>query len=613
MKLSKRVFICLLASVLLFTCFTGCALLPWNLFRKQTPTASPALETPKPTPVSTPVATEPTTPSPDPLSEEDQRFLALDNEMFIDRATSEITALDQFCGNPENFGIDESTVPVTLGEFTEEANDEWIEQCRVWREKLSEIDRDDLCEQYQFAYDTYLRYFDMEIESADYFFNYEPLDKYVGIHLNLPLFFGLYTFKDETDISNYLTLLADTPRYYGQILAFEEERAERGLFMTEKMLDVILADLLKVAESGETSFLHETFREAMEKQDYLSDAQREAYIAKNDALVKTDWVNAYRLLYDGLSALRPKCRARVGAYEQGGNAYAYFCWKMKAEAANNRTVQDELLFLEDCAGSIFYIFYDAARKSYNDLVSGKRITTGSLAGDEAYLRKLLPQIVPTMPDVEVTYTEVPKELQDSFSPAAYLTPPFDDYRHNIILTNPKNQNQYSMSTLAHEGFPGHMYQFTYQYSLGTIPKFQMMIESNGYAESWSTNAEYNIAQINETYGTDLAVATFLNGYYTDIIVTICSLLVNGYGVSYEEIESYLSQQGLGDYTQDFYDYAIDMPIYFFKYTGGFCELYDLTNRYCKDDKVAFFREYLKWGPSYFDLLDARMKAWSDAQ
>ena len=73
-----------------------------------------------------------------------------------------------------------------------------------------------------------------------------------------------------------------------------------------------------------------------------------------------------------------------------------------------------------------------------------------------------------------------------------------------------------MSTLAHEGFPGHMYQFTYQFNLGTIPKFQRMIESNGYAESWSTNAEWNVAQINEKYGTDLCIATFLNEYFTNI-------------------------------------------------------------------------------------------------
>ena len=195
-----------------------------------------------------------------------------------------------------------------------------------------------------------------------------------------------------------------------------------------------------------------------------------------------------------------------------------------------------------------------------------------------------------------------------------MTPALDGYRDNIILTNPKDQKNYSMSTLAHEGFPGHMYQFVYQYDLGTIPKFQLMIETNGYAESWSTNAEWNIAQINDQYGKDLSIANFAGEYYSNVVVTIVSLMVNGQGASFEDVSKYLKKKGISEeYFEDIYDYAIDMPIYFFKYTGGFCELFDLTNRCCKDDKIAFFKEYLHWGPSYFDLLNERMEAWAKAQ
>lgn len=564
------------------------------------------------------------TPVPEPTDKPDERteeqkaaeaaFWALDEELFLDQATTDITSLDQFCENPANFGIDESTVPVTLGEFTEAANDEWIEKCIAWREKLNAIDRNQLSDELQFSYDTYCRYFDMEIESKDLFYNYEPLDEGVGLHANMPLFFGMYTIRDEKDVENYLTLMADMPRYFGQVLAFEEERAERGFFMTEKQLDTILDDLQTIADSGKTSFLHDTFREAIEDKGFLTQEQKKTYIAKSDTLVNTSWVEAYQLLHDGLEKLRPKCRARTGAYEQGGAAYDYYCWKMKSEASNNRTVEEEMRFLESCFSSIYTIFLTSAMNCYNDLMSGERITTGSLSGDEAYLKTLMPKIVPPMPNAEVTYVEIAKELQEVFfSPAAYFTPALDGFYHNIILTNPLYQDRYDMFTLAHEGFPGHMYQFTYQYNLGTIPKYQLMIESNGYAESWSTNAEWNVAKINEKYGTDLSIATFLNGYLANILCTIVSLKVNGQGASLDEVKTYLNKWNLGLYAQDFYDYAIDQPIYFFKYTGGFCELFDLTNRCSNGDLVAFFTEYLHWGPGYFDLLDERMEAWANAQ
>lgn len=620
MNKTKRIIAMLLAGIMLLGLFgcvklnrlIGCINKPGE--EKPQTTEAPAVtaeaqatEKPAEAPTEEPV-------DPEKVKAAEAAFWALDEELFLYNATTDITALDQYCVNPANFGIDESTVPVTLGNFTEEANNEWVAKCKEWREKLDAIDRRLLSDQLQFAYDTYCRYFDMEIESADWFYCYEPLDEYVGLHMNMPLFFGLYSFKDETDVENYMTLLADMPRYFGQVLAFEQERANRGLFMTEKMLNVILDDLQKVANSADTSYLHDTFREAMEKQDFLSDEQREAYIAKNDELVRTVWVEAYRLLHDGLEELRPKCRARVGAYEQGGAAYDYYRWKMKAEAANNRTVDEELQFLEDCNVILYRSLFSAAMNCYDDYVAEKKVTAGSLEKDEAYLKTLMPQIVPPMPEVEVTYTEVPKELQDSFSPAAYMTPALDGYRDNIILTNPKDQKNYSMSTLAHEGFPGHMYQFVYQYDLGTIPKFQLMIETNGYAESWSTNAEWNIAQINDQYGKDLSIANFAGEYYSNVVVTIVSLMVNGQGASFEDVSKYLKKKGISEeYYEEIYDYAIDMPIYFFKYTGGFCELFDLTNRCCRDDKIAFFKEYLHWGPSYFDLLNERMEAWAKAQ
>ena len=51
-----------------------------------------------------------------------ESFLALDRELFISYITSDSITLDQFCKEPASYGIDESTVPVTLGDFSEQAN-----------------------------------------------------------------------------------------------------------------------------------------------------------------------------------------------------------------------------------------------------------------------------------------------------------------------------------------------------------------------------------------------------------------------------------------------------------------------------------------------------------
>lgn len=630
----------LCAVMLALLMLTGCIFTPARCVTSliQDSLATPTAGTQPTEPTEVPVVTEPPVveateaPTTEPTSEPEPtvapiyatpeeaeaRFKELDDEMFVWYVTSDITTLDQFCAYPENFGINEADVPVTLGDFSEEANNEWVADCAEWRAKLAEIDREALSDHSALAYDTICRFFDGEIESKDWFYNYEPLDEYVGLQSNLPLVFGLYMFKDEKDVQNYLELLADVPRYMGQVLAFEQERANRGYFMTEDMLDEILPGIKAIAESGETSYLHGTFKEAMDDADYLTAAQKKEYIAKNDELVKTVWVEGYQLLYDGLEALREKCREPIGAYEQGGDAYDYFCWKLRMEGAGNRSVKSEIRLVEDCISEMYSELMERYPKCYDEFMEGKALTLGSLAEDEKYLKSIIDQIVPPMPEVEVKYLEIPKELQDDFSPAAYLTPALDDYYHNIILTNPKDQEHYDMSTLAHEGFPGHMYQFTYQYNLGTIPKFQLIIETNGYAESWSTNSELNVARINDKFGADLATSTFLNDYLTNLIIMVCTLKVNGMGTSKQGLRDYLSTWGMDQYTDEILDICINMPIYYFKYSGGFCELYNLTNRIKKTlkdnfDSVKFYEEYLSWGPSYFDLLNARMSDWAKAQ
>lgn len=625
MKSIKRLLVVFLIAAMLFS---GCVMRRIGncvinmLPEQETPvpvsdaTEPPATEKPQPTvapdPTSAPVYTTP--------EEAEQAFWTLDDELFRWYVTQDITSLDQYCAHPEDFGIDESTVPVTLGELSKEENDRWIEDCRRWKERLGEIDRNALSEHLAFSYDTYERFFDLEIESADWFYCTELLDLYVGAHMNLPLVFGLYQFKDKTDVENYMTLLADVPRFMGELLAFEEERANRGLFMTENALDQILNDVKSIADSAETSYLHDTFREAMEKVDFLSDDEKNAFIEQNDELVRTSWVDGYRLLYDGLTKLRPKCRAAVGAYEQGGDAYDYFCWMVKSETAGNRTVSEQIALSERCVQSLFATFLAAAANCGDELYEPHSITTGTLAGDEAYLKTLMPKIVPAMPEVEVEYREIPEELQEGFSPAAYLTPSVDDYVHNIILTNPASGTD--LSTLAHEGFPGHMFQFTYQYALGTIPKFQMAIETNGYAEAWSTNSELNVAYRNDRFDSDLATALLLggddtsDGFIMQQLVMICSLKVNGQGASQEDIRKYLDGWNMGSAAAGIYNVCIDMPIYYFKYAGGFAEQYDLTQRCMKTakcDSVTFYTEYLSWGPGYFDLLNERMDNWASAQ
>lgn len=544
------------------------------------------------------------------LAAANEAFLALDREIFVWYVTSDITTLDQYCYDPTSFGIDESTVPVTLGDFSPEADAEWIADCRSWLEKLRALDAENLGDQNRFAYDNYVRYFENEIASDGLYYYYEPLAETVGLQVNLPLTFGLYEFKDKQDVENYLTLLADVPRYFGQVLTFEEERAARGLFMTEVMLDNVLKDFDNVIAGREDSYLFATFRDALQDVDWLTETEKETYFEQNDALVKGEFTDAYQTLRDGIAKLRPYCRQMGGAKEMGEDALRYYSLKLKSESACNMSVDEAIDFLDKLSLDLYNQLMAAYRKSSKKDID---FTTGTIESDERYLNTLITEIVPPMPDINVTYKEIPPELQDGFSPAAYLLPAVDHYKENTILTNPSQETD--MMTLAHEGYPGHMFQYTYQYDLGTIPLFQMVIEPIGYAEGWSTSAEYSVAKRCDIFGAADATVDQLNERLTDAIIVIAGLLVNGKGVSKEKMTEYLAEWNLDSYADIVYEIAVNQPIYLFKYEMGFCQQYSITER-CREifnfNDKDFYTEYLSWGPSYFDLLEPKLVSWAKA-
>ena len=559
-----------------------------------------------------------TTPKPTEESQKDtgnpqanEAFLALDREIFTWYVTDDITMLDQFCYDPSSFGIDESAVPVILGDLSEEHHSEWIAACRRWLDRLHKFDAESLGEQYRFAYDNYVRFFENEIEVEDLFYYSEPLEEYVGVHLNLPLLFGLYTFRDKTDIEHYLTLLTDTERYFSQVLAIEQKRAELGVFMTETALDAVLSDINQVIANRKTSFLQTTIREALDDADWLTEDEKLAYYTQNDELISTVYTDAYKTLRDGLEALRPYCREAVGAKALGNEALRYFTHAIRTESGNDWTIDEAIEFLEKSAMDLYYPLMAANNKS-----SGKKdnITTGTIEGDERYLKTLITDIVPPMPSVERSFRIIPPELQKGFSPAAYLVPPVDHFSENTILINPTAKT--NLLTLAHEGYPGHMYQYTYQYSLGTLPMFQMAIAPIGYAEGWANNAEYSVAKRADMFGAADCMTSVLNNNLSNLIVLMASLLVNGKGATKEDVKAYLTEWGMEGYLDRIYEIAVDMPIYYCKYVMGFCRQYEITEE-CRQifdykDK-DFYKEYLSWGPGSFDLLEEKMLAWANMQ
>ena len=454
---------------------------------------------------------------------------------------------------------------------------------------------------------------------ADFSYYYEPLTEYTGLHSNMPLSFALFELKNVQDVEDYLALLADMPRFMGQVLAYEQKRAELGMFMTEPALDKILEGCKAILDAKDTTFLYVTFEEGIDKLTDLTPEQAKQYKDKNSSLLKNEYINSFQTLYDGLEKLRKNCRSYEDAAKFNEAHKDYFELTMQAGGCNSLSVEENLEMLKSELQYLYYDFQQIAAKKPDVYDAKINMTSGDMQQDLDYLQSLIQPLLPVLPEHNLTLTDVPEELQGQFSPAAYVIPAMDDWKDNTIYINTATEDPTLLLTLAHEGYPGHMYQYIYQRSQDHLGLMQRAANFGGYAEGWAQFAEFLTVENQTKYDPD--VARFYFDYsmmINAILPAIISILVNYYGYTEAAVENAVSTFGFdGEYiTPLFYNTVIDQPYYFFDYAIGYsqlAQLYRETENELGDkfDMATFLKTYLDLGPGNFDLVREQMDVWSD--
>jgi uncharacterized protein (DUF885 family) len=195
--------------------------------------------------------------------------------------------------------------------------------------------------------------------------------------------------------------------------------------------------------------------------------------------------------------------------------------------------------------------------------------------------------------------------------AYYLVCPVDDVRDNVIRINGDLANQDFTTlyeTLAHEGFPGHLYQFTYYLSSNPNP-LRHDLSIIGYQEGW---AQYVIRDLMLKSGlseTDAKIS-FLNSYFGYAANAAVDIAVNGLGYNVEQLGKWMKDAGLQEEAaQELYDTVIQMPGQILPYGYGQMKFFEYRERMITTlgedfDEVEFHRLLLDHGPRQFEVVES---------
>ena len=547
---------------------------------------------------------------------ENIRFEKYIDQIFQEELKGNTLNLHYTLAYPEDYGIKDYSV--SLGTMKPEALKENLEETRVLNKKLKSFDSGQLSEENQIIYDILSLEFSSQLSLGSSYLLAEPLGPNLGIQAQLPILLAEYTLRTSADIKDYFSLLSQIPDYFQSILEFEEEKARRDLFMSDASADRIIRQCQSFMETGEENYLYSMFRQQIEElltEKRITQDQADSFIEMQEKLMDQCVFPAYLTLSQGLEDLKGQGKNSGGlAHLEGGKEY--YVYLIRSTVGDYRSPEEILQ-------SLFLRLQTDYRKVQELLSSDPQLLsraynlTPSDLSPEQMLDYLQHVITDDFPGVEVDSYEVkyvPESMEDFSSPAFYLTPPVDTLTPNTIYINQASQVSPAelFTTLAHEGFPGHLYQTVY-FSKQDHHPIRELLSCSGYIEGWATYVEalsYDYASPFLHIDQEILDFLCLNRSISLCLYAILDLGIHDQGWNAQTTADTLAVFGITDpdTCQEIFQYIVENPANYLKYYLGYLNFLDLREEIQSTAGSSFsprdfHKNLLDIGPAPFPVVE----------
>ncbi len=520
-----------------------------------------------------------------------EEFSAYLNQIFRSEVTGSTLNMHYNLAHPENYGI--TDYKVTYGNVSAGRDTEAAAVLENWKKNLKRFRKKDLPVSQQMAYDILEDYILQELPAGKFSLYQEILKPSTGFQSQLPVLLAEYKFYDEKDVQDYLELMAETPALFRKIMDLERIKAEKGLFMADFAVDDVVAQCRSFTQDPANNYLLSTFDDRVDEAGFLTPEQAEQYKQVNRQIVTGEMVPAYQRLAEELSALKGSGKNSGGLCGlKGGREYYEYLVKDttgSGMSVEEMQAQTEAQRKQDLA--------ELAQIAKNHPDIGQKCVNYQLPTEEPELilkdlQRKMQQDFPSPPEVSFQVKEVHPSLEEYTAPAFYLTPPIDDVSQNCIYINKSKGDEKIQlyTTLAHEGFPGHLYQNVMERSCGLEP-IRSLFGSSGYVEGWATYVEmqsYYYADVEQD------VSAFLQKNQSALLSLYGTADM---GIHYDgwtlrdTIDFFASYQIADKATiQQIYQLIVEEPAHYLKYYIGYLEFLNLKE-YAKEKFKEDYSDY----------------------
>lgn len=585
---------------------------------------------------------------------ENSRFESFTENLFRAEVSANTLTLHYALADPASQGIKKPAV--SLGTVSSDAAsaEDTARLCQNYEKQLKNFHYSRLSKDNQLTLDMLLLYFHTRASLGKNYILDEPLGPSLGIQAQLPVLLAEYAFYTKEDISDYLKLLGTIKPYFQSILDFEKEKISSGCFMSNTTLDRILKQCSSFIQNPDSNYMDDIFAQKLKtfSNPKLSQKDQEELCTYHHKLIIQQVIPAYQELVSGLKTLRGSGKNSRGlAYFEGGRAYyLYLLQSQTGTYVPVKKIEQRLSaqLLKD------YEEIQTLLKSDPSLASSlSQYSTAITLTPSQMLEKLPSLMAGDFPELKNTTYElrsVHESMKSFLSPAFYLTPPVDTGSPNVIYINDSGRSTSLelFGTLAHEGFPGHLYQ-TVSFSRSKPANIRYLITSSGYVEGWATYVESYAYQYaaslmtnlsrnsassdfhdSDTSGTsdtsgksstsNMSSASnatrlaWLNRSMNLCIYSLIDIGIHYRGWEQARVAAFLKAFGITNASaaNEIYQYIVETPGNYLKYYWGYLNFLDLKKS-CQNsmgadfDLKKFHRKIMEIGPVQFPVLEKYLK------
>ncbi|MEF9920777.1 MAG: DUF885 domain-containing protein [Erysipelotrichaceae bacterium] len=557
------------------------------------------------------------------ISEEDYLIKAKTFNEFVEKLPGEFYDEDDLNINytfehPENFGYKKTLLKLPVPnkkDYVEGMNDS-----KKLIAQLKSFDRSSLKGQDKLTYDILLDYFKIDENHEDfYYFENNLLGSFIGFQAQLPLLLVEYKFNNKNDLDSYFNILKTSEATFKKYATFEKERQENEVGMPKVIVRKVIQQCENFAKEDDI-FLSNLINEKIDTFTFLNDQEKVDAKAKNTELVNTNLRNAYVTLGNELTKLEKSATSKDGGLSTLKNGKDYYEYLLKQSTGVDMTPKAVKKYLESKQEDIMNEMMQLIMKhpEWAETYPEQPTFTATKTANETldYLGTKISEDFPALATLNYKINPVPDSMKDNFSPAAFITSRVDapmETPSAIFINGEYDPSIFT--TIAHEGYPGHMYQDAYFKSL-QLDTIRYMINYQGYAEGWATYVE-NIS--NEYMGANPDVVKFyqLNNSYTNATIGLLDIDIHYESMSRNEFSKKLIEL-FGDLPKkdidEQYDLILETPA---NYNAYYLSCFMLQDYRAKAEKAlgnkfdlkAFNQVLLDCGPSPFKVVEKQVNAY----